>query len=85
MYRVPGLVSSCHCKDSNKEEDHQLSNVGKHMGTLSDGHTRRLTYVLLDVILHRNAAECNSEDARHMEGLCCQVREICEYQDNQWL
>ena len=78
-------VSSCHCEDSNKQEDHQLSHVGEHVGRLSDGQTGGLADVLLHVVLHGDAAEGDGEDPRHVEGLRGEIGEVGEYYDNQWL
>ena len=85
MYGLTLPVSSRHCEHSNKQEDHQLSHVGEHVGRLSDGHTGGLADVLLHVILHGDAAEGDGEDPRHVEGLRREVGEVGEYYDNQWL
>ena len=85
MYGVSLLVSPRHSEHSNKQEDHQLSHVGQHVGRLSDGHTGRLADVLLHVVLHSYAAECDGKDARHVECLRCQIGEVGKYQNNQRL
>ena len=79
MYGVSLLVSPRHSEHSNKQEDHQLSHVGEHVGRLSDGDAGGLADVLLHVVLHGDAAEGDGEDPRHVEGLRGEVGEVGEY------
>ena len=68
-----------------EQEDHHLGHVGQHVRRASDGDARVLADVLLDVVLHGDAAEGDGEDAGHVECLRCQIWQVGEYQDDQWL
>ena len=85
VYGLPLLGLAGHREHAHEQEDHHLGHVGQHVRRAADGDARALADVLLDVVLHGDAAEGDGQDARHLEGLRCQVGEVGEHQDDQWL
>ena len=85
VYGLPLLGLAGHREHAHEQEDHHLGHVGQHVRRAADGDARALADVLLDVVLHGDAAEGDGEDPRHVEGLRREVGEVGEYYDNQWL
>ena len=85
MYRLSLRSSASDGEDPHKQEDHHLGHVGQHVSRAPDGYARVLADVLLHVVLHGDATKGDSEDPGHVECLRCQVWQIGENQDDQWL
>ena len=50
------------CGDAEKHEDDRFRRATQHLHRVLDGGMRFMRYIRLDVVLHRDTAECNSEN-----------------------